>query len=311
MLNGKNWPRAVWGFRMLSSGLVLRAMIDDLHLDDTEKFEEAMTSTLERASESSTGRLWVDGFIKPVTIVHQYLRAEREGDWLLHHYCLREMLPYFIIAGHWNYARYIAIHVHEMGQLTEEGIKAEFLKGRHVCRHNDGLLNAVFQDQFGEQTMIMYGKGRSGITGRTLSTKQRAEWVVTHPILQRMAKLMENMFVEDKCAIIGNDSTSANPTDSMGTTEATNIIPKHKEEGTRRRKIDADDRHLILCEIDSHDNRLTLPKDSPLQNVVNGRTASKNVNSHNCLEIGTKLVKNFMDSLPQGFYTCIKKTWCH
>ena len=37
MLNGKNWPRAVWGFRMLSSGLVLRAMIDDLHLDDTAK----------------------------------------------------------------------------------------------------------------------------------------------------------------------------------------------------------------------------------------------------------------------------------
>ena len=37
MLNGKNWPRAVWGFRMVSSGLVLRAMIDALHLDDTEK----------------------------------------------------------------------------------------------------------------------------------------------------------------------------------------------------------------------------------------------------------------------------------
>ena len=31
---------------MASSGLVLRAMIDDLHLDDTAKFAEAMTSTL-------------------------------------------------------------------------------------------------------------------------------------------------------------------------------------------------------------------------------------------------------------------------
>ena len=46
MLNGKNWSRAVPGFHMVSSGLVLRAMIDDLHLDDTAKFEDAMTSTL-------------------------------------------------------------------------------------------------------------------------------------------------------------------------------------------------------------------------------------------------------------------------
>ena len=46
MLNGKNWSRAVPGFHMMSSGLVLRAMIDDLHLEDTAKFVDAMTSTL-------------------------------------------------------------------------------------------------------------------------------------------------------------------------------------------------------------------------------------------------------------------------
>ena len=82
-------------------------------------------------------------------------------------------------------------------------------------------------------------------------------------------------------------------------------FPKHKEkeERTRRRTIN-DDR--ILCKIDSHDNPLTLPQVYPLQNVVNGRTASKNVYSHNCLEIGTKLVKSFIRSLPQGFYASIK-----
>ena len=49
--------------------------------------------------------------------------------------------------------------------------------------------------------------------------KQRAEWIVTHPVLQRMAKFMENMFVEDK-RHLGNDcqSTSANSTDLMETT---------------------------------------------------------------------------------------------
>ena len=37
MLNGKNWPRAVRGFRMVSYGLVLIAMIDALHVDDNAK----------------------------------------------------------------------------------------------------------------------------------------------------------------------------------------------------------------------------------------------------------------------------------
>ena len=37
MLNGKNKPRAVRGFCMASSSLVITAMIDALHLDDTAK----------------------------------------------------------------------------------------------------------------------------------------------------------------------------------------------------------------------------------------------------------------------------------
>ena len=72
----------------------------------------------------------------------------------------------------------------------------------------------------------------------------------------------------------------------------------------RRRTINAD---LILCEIDSHDNPLTLSQVYPLQIVVNGRTSNKNVYSHNRLEIGTKLVKSFIYSLPgQGLYASIK-----
>ena len=119
---------------------------------------------------------------------------------------------------------------------------------------------------------------------------QTTSGIVTYPILQRMANLVDSMFLEDKDAIFGNDSTSANSTDSMQTTQVLINFPKYKEVGTRRRKIDADDRHLILCEIYSHDNPLTLPQDYPLQNVVDGRTACKNVNPHNCLENDTKLV---------------------
>ena len=79
---------------------------------------------------------------------------------------------------------------------------------------------AVFQAQFEKQTMIRYDLGWSGLWLRTMSPKLRAEWIVTHPVLQRMAKLMENMFVGYKNVILCIDchSTSANSSDSMETT---------------------------------------------------------------------------------------------
>ena len=139
--------------------------------------------------------------------------------------------------------------------------------------------------------MIRYDKGRIGLKGRTRSLKQWAEWVVTHPILQTMAKLMENMFVENINAILGNHSTSANSTDLMETTETPNNFPKQNGGNKKAENW--------YCETDSLANPLTLPQDSPLQNVVNGSTAGKNVKSHNYLEIGT--------NLPQRFYTSIKR----
>ena len=76
--------------------------------------------------------------------------------------------------------------------------------------------------------MIGYDKGRIGLKGRTLSLKQRAEWVDTHLILQTMAQLMENMFVENINVILCNHSTSANSTDLMETTEAPNNFQKQR-----------------------------------------------------------------------------------
>ena len=83
-------------------------------------------------------------------------------------------------------------------------------------------------------------------------------------------------------------------------------FPKHKEKEERTRRRTINNAVLILCEIDTHDNPLTLPQVYPLQNVVNGRPANKKVYSHNCLEIDTKLVKSFICSLPKGLYASIK-----
>ena len=71
------------------------------------------------------GKLWVDAIIRPTFLVHELLRAEREGDWLHQLDCLRRMLPYFFAAGHHWYARYIYWYLIYMFNLPEEAIDSE------------------------------------------------------------------------------------------------------------------------------------------------------------------------------------------
>ena len=101
MPKGNAWPKAIRGLCM-----VVSALLEPLILSGKSTVA-AIVEELEMARESWTGRIWVDCLITRVMIIHLYLRAEREGDWLLHVYALNRMIPYFFAAHHWNYARYI------------------------------------------------------------------------------------------------------------------------------------------------------------------------------------------------------------
>lgn len=158
---------------------------------------EDIQEELDVVRVSRTGRLWVDCFITPVIIIHLFLRAEREGDWLLHMYSLKRMVPYLFAAGYWNYARYISRHILEMETLLPEEILAAFLRGEHVCRHHSGFWNAIVLDQFGEQTYIRYGKTEGGLVGKSQSSEQVSEWVLSHHICNAMTLKMDNMFTEE------------------------------------------------------------------------------------------------------------------
>jgi len=93
--------------------MVVTALLQPLVVSGKTSLD-AIQEELDNARKSRTERLWVDCLIIPVMILHLYIQAEREGDWLLHKYALKRMLPYFFAARHWNYARYIAWHLHDM-----------------------------------------------------------------------------------------------------------------------------------------------------------------------------------------------------
>ena len=110
---------------------------------------------------------WVDNFLKPTVLTHQFIRAEREGYWLFQQLCLERMLAYLLSAGQFHLACHISWHLLDMRYLLPPKAKADILAGAQVCRHSEGCWNSVSDDQFGEQTAIKTGKG--GLKGITLS----------------------------------------------------------------------------------------------------------------------------------------------
>jgi len=145
MLNGKAWPKATRGLRMVVTALLQPFVVSG------ETSVDAIQEELDNARKSRTGRLWVDCLIIPVMILHLCIWAEREGDWLLHMCALKRMQPYFFAAGHWNYAWYIAWHLHDMATSLREYMWAAFLRGKHVCRHHSGVWNSVFLTNSGNK----------------------------------------------------------------------------------------------------------------------------------------------------------------
>lgn len=52
----------------------------------------------------TTAKLWIQYF-HMITLVKQFIQAERSGNWHLHLQCVQEMLPYFHASGHFLYAK--------------------------------------------------------------------------------------------------------------------------------------------------------------------------------------------------------------
>ena len=237
---------------------------------------------MEQARQRPTGRHWVDNLLRPTLLAHQFLRAERDGDWLFKQLCLEQMLPYFFSAGHFHYARFLSWHILEMRYLLPERAKNDLLAGAHVCRHSEGYWNSVSGDQFGEQTAIRTGKG--GLKGMTLSPQLVTEWIDSFPISVYLSDTMDHLYCEEV-----PHSASQN---------------KHKEEGDKRRKLDNDDRNLIATELAKHSHPLKDNSDL-LYNIVNGKVAQKEVNVDNALMLGQGMASSFMKSLPSGFHAKI------
>jgi len=98
-------------------------MVVEELLRETLSNDEGQDDPMERldtqAALSTTTKLGVDNLIKPVLIMI-FVWAEHEGDWPLHMWAVKQMIPYFFASGHTNYARYGLYYLRSMERLPDD-----------------------------------------------------------------------------------------------------------------------------------------------------------------------------------------------
>ncbi len=136
---------------------------DDVCL--TELSEVLGQLTKLAANDSRTGKLWIN-YLEQVSLLRLFIRAERTGDWNLHLYCIRRMIPLFHAAGHIAYAKSARLYLHQMTQLESIMSEADYQQftesGYFTIRRNDRFWGGTFTDQTIEQELMRLLKSSGG-----------------------------------------------------------------------------------------------------------------------------------------------------
>ena len=149
----------------------------------------SVTDTLSRfqslgSKQSATFKYWCS-FLQACDVLLHLIRADKEADFRLHLDAAMETVPYFILAGRVNYARYTPVYVSEMRQLeTKQPEMLKFLDqgGFVVRRSSKSKFNSVPTDQALEQTINRDAKTTGGIIGFTRKKAALLRWLVTRHV---------------------------------------------------------------------------------------------------------------------------------
>ena len=77
------------------------------------------------ATKTRTSKIWIQ-YDRQVSLMRLFIRVERMGDWELHLYCIKEMMPYFHAAGHLAYAKYAQLYIQQMMELPQTMPAADY-----------------------------------------------------------------------------------------------------------------------------------------------------------------------------------------
>ena len=85
-------------------------------------------------------------YMEMISILLQFIRAQRVGNWDLHIESFTSKIKYFMWYDHHNYARWGPVYVTEMHQLPDEILEL-FRQGHFVVKRSQRKFNQVDPDQ--------------------------------------------------------------------------------------------------------------------------------------------------------------------
>lgn len=150
-----------------------------------KKMTECLLNTLETfKSNGPTSKLFIQYF-EMVTIVLQFIEAERLGNWKLHLQSVEKMLPYFHASGHYLYAKSAQIYLQSMLQLEMNMEYDEFWQftegGAFTIRRSQKAWAGIWSDMTIEQTLNRFF-GTDLKHGRGVSPSVVARYLTCMPI---------------------------------------------------------------------------------------------------------------------------------
>ncbi|KYN10148.1 hypothetical protein ALC57_17724 [Trachymyrmex cornetzi] len=122
---------------------------------DNETFKELTglfeNKLIEIEERGKTCKLWITYF-RMVSLLKDFIAAERVGDWDLHLRAVELMIPFFHAARHFPYAKSNEIYLQKMRGLSQE--LSEAYKQNHSVRRSELYFAKISTDQTIEQTLM-------------------------------------------------------------------------------------------------------------------------------------------------------------
>ena len=147
-----------------------------------------------RIAESPLFQYW-SLTLKLQLILLMFLRAQRDGNFVLYVESLDKLAPWFFAFDQINYARWLPVNIRDLNMLAQvhPELHQEFQAGNFVIHKTPNVSSGMSIDQAHEQNNDMV-KGSGGAVGLTESPSAFTRWMVAGPELSRTLTEFESTF---------------------------------------------------------------------------------------------------------------------
>ncbi|XP_014670830.1 PREDICTED: uncharacterized protein LOC106811642 [Priapulus caudatus] len=167
------------GTRTREPECLLNAVAEFNELLDRTEYVEKTDEFNTMLKQNPNNAFWLK-YLEMVEILFAFVRANRDGDWLLHLDSFAAMLPWLTIYDHVNYARWGPVYLADMKGLAQTApeVHEEFLARNFVVKRHAWRFNQVPVDQATEWVNKVC-KLSNGIIGITRNDTARDRFCTT------------------------------------------------------------------------------------------------------------------------------------